>query len=803
VLISLTAAGPRAGGKGAALARLHDHGLPVPRTWVVPPADFRAHLELYGLWDAAVRGEHSAVHEGILAAPPPELHAPAVRMAVRSSALEEDGKRFSHAGQYESVLGVSAADLGVAVRTCWASYHGARVVAYRAGVVTPGAMAVLVQEMVDARTAGVLFTTNPVTGSWREMAIEAVWGLGEPLVGGVVMPDRYLVRRPRRTPAPVQALLARVRLELESETIATQEREMVLGGAGAERATAENPGTKRPRNTGVTYASPLAPHARKLPREELYALCRLGLRVESVARSPQDIEWAQDRAGKFWVLQARPITTQQRLPRGGQTLWSRRFIGERWPDGATPLGWSIIRPILDYFIAYPRTTSRYLGGEPPLRLVRGHPYINVTVFRHLAFKIPGTPPPRFMLDFFPPEEVDTWVRRRAAPPDLRVYASIFRETFDERRWRRFRWNPFANWRAWDSYLAELPDRLAELDAAPPGSALAIATPIVRDYIKVHITSLLFANMAYEIVGPMLPEDSRGALLRAPAGTITAQVNAELWALGKDRSRLQRFLARHGHRSSASWEVFARRWAEDPASVLRLATLAAEGPDPAVRIADEEAQTRAALLALPDPRLRWAVGLTQTYLRLREEQRYHLDRVLFVLKRKLVELGRRWFDDPEDVRFLLTTELDGHLGRDELRRIAWQRKEEGVDPAPPDFMDGDAALELSVGDAHRLEGLGISPGVVRGRTRVIRSPDEGGRLLPGEILVARATDPGWTPLFSRAGGLILELGGMLSHGAVVAREYHLPGVVNLPGVTSRLVDGTDVTVDGRNGTVWIH
>jgi pyruvate,water dikinase len=119
------------------------------------------------------------------------------------------------------------------------------------------------------------------------------------------------------------------------------------------------------------------------------------------------------------------------------------------------------------------------------------------------------------------------------------------------------------------------------------------------------------------------------------------------------------------------------------------------------------------------------------------------------------------------------------------------------------MDGDAALELSVGDAHRLEGLGISPGVVRGRTRVIRSPDEGGRLLPGEILVARATDPGWTPLFSRAGGLILELGGMLSHGAVVAREYHLPGVVNLPGVTSRLVDGTDVTVDGRNGTVWIH
>ncbi|MDP2317673.1 MAG: PEP/pyruvate-binding domain-containing protein [Pseudomonadota bacterium] len=786
MLIPLSEAGPRvAGGKGAALWRLAQHGVPVPATWVLPPDVFRDFLRQAGLWALAERGDHAAVHARILEAEMPSFEGVATRMAVRSSALEEDGKAHSHAGQYESVLGVEAAGLREAVRRCWASYHGPRAVAYRNGKVTPGAMALLVQEMIDARTAGVLFTVNPVTGSWREMAVEAVWGLGEPLVGGNVVPDRYLVRRPRRTPGPVQAILARTRLELTSETVARQDRQLVLQGGGLVDGAAE------------------APFARKLPRAELFALCRLGLRAETVQGGPQDVEWVQDRAGRFWVVQSRPITTRQELPRGGRTLWTRRFIGERWPEGATPLGWSIIAPVLEHFVAYPGTSARFLGGDPPLRLVGGHPYVNVTVFRHLAFKLPGGPPPRFMLDFFPPEEERTWVRRSAAPPDLRVYAAILGETFRERRWRRFRWNPLGNWRAWDAFLDELPPRLAALEAAAPADALAIATPLVRDYVKVHITSLLFANMAYEIVGPLLPEAARPALLRAPSGTITARVNAELWSLGHDPSRLEPFLAAHGHRSSASWEVFARRWSEDPDGVLRLARLAAEGPDPRLRLAREEAETHAALAALTDAPLRYAVGLTQTYLRLREEQRYHLDRVLFALKRKLVALGAQWFDDPEDVRFLTVAELDGALGVEELRRTVVRRAAEPVDRAPPDFLDGDEALAVAAGDAHRLQGLGISPGVVRGRVRIIRSPAEGDRLQPGEILVARATDPGWTPLFARAGGLILELGGMLSHGAVVAREYRLPGVVNIPGATTRLADGVEVTVDGRGGGVWVH
>lgn len=747
----------------------------MPRTWVLPPDAFRAFLRHAGLWELAREGRDAELRARILGAELPfALPAVAPRMAVRSSALDEDGRVHSHAGQYESVLNVQPEGLADAVLRCWASYHGERATAYRGGPGAPGGMAVLVQEMVDARVAGVLFTVNPLTGSWREMTAEAVWGLGETLVGGQVIPDRYVVRRPRRAAA---WLLAGARLDLESEVVARQDRQVVPARTG-----------------GVEDAPADAPLARKLTRGEVLELCRLGLRAESLLDAPQDMEWAQDRAGRFWVLQSRRITSRAELPRGGATLWTRRFMGERWPEGATPLGWSILAPVLEHFIAYPATSVRFLGGEPPLRLVGGHPYVNVTVFRHLAFKAPGMPPPRFLLDFFPPDEEQQWLRRAAAPPDLRVYASILKETFEERRWRRFRWNPLTNWRAWEDFLARLGARLAVLEAAAPEAALAIGTEIVRDYVKIHITSLLFANIAYEIVAPKLTLREQERLLRPPAGSITTRVNGELWDLGRDPARLAAFLRDHGHRSSASWEVYSRRWAEDPEGVLRLAAMLAEGPDPRLRVEKGE---------IPSSR---GVFLAQTYLRLREEQRYHLDRIFYVLKRQLRRLGARWFADPDDVRFLTASELaagelDGSVP--DLHRIVERRRAEIVDPAPPDFLRGDEALLASTRETHRFQGLGISPGIVRGRTRVLGSPDEGHRLLPGEILVARSTDPNWTPLFPRAAGLVLELGSMLSHGAVVAREYRVPGVVNIAGATRLFPDGTEITLDGRGGGVWVH
>lgn len=782
MLVPLDAADPATiGGKAATLRRLQAAGLPVPRTWVLPTDALEAFLAHHRLDPAA-----PDLPERIRLLPLPwVLDCPAPLLAVRSSALGEDGRRASHAGQYESVVGVAVDRLAEAVREVWASWYAPRAVAYRARQgVRSGGMAVLVQELVDARVSGVLFTVDPLVGSWRQVTVEAVWGLGEALVSGQTVPDRYVLRRPRRSPRGPFAGLGRVALPLETEAVAPQATERVV-------------------ERGVVVDRPTeAPLARKLLRDELEALGRLGLAAERHLGEPQDVEWVQDRAGAFWIVQARPITTRAELPRGGATLWTRRFIGERFPEGVTPLGWSIVGPVLEWFIDYPATSARYLGGDPPLRRVRGHPYLNVTVFRHLAFKLPGAPPPRFMLDVFPPEEAERWTRRAAAPPDARVYASILATTFSERRWRRFRWNPFSNWRAWEAFRETLPARLDALAAAPPERALPLATPLLRDYVKVHVTSLLFANLFYEVVGPRLSPADQAVLLHAPAGTVTRQINAELWGVARDERRLPGFLLRHGHRSDASWEVFSRRWADDPDGVRRLAALVRDEPDPRRRMAEDE-RAVARVMAGLDPTLRRLVTLTQHYLRLREEQRYHLDRLFFVLRDRLLALGARWFDDPWQVRFLEADELDGRLGVDELRRTAGRRAAEPVDPHPPDFLQGDQAMELPAAASRRLQGVGISPGVARGRVRVVERPEDGLALEPGEILVARATDPGWTPLFVRAGGLVLELGGLLSHGAVVAREYRLPGVVNVVGATRVLRDGQEITLDGRSGAVWVH
>ena len=453
-----------AGGKGANLVRMARAGLPLPRTWILPARAYVAFLEHHGLL-ARARSADAAGHTH-LAELVPTLALPfavphlAERLAVRSSAGDEDGREGTLAGAYRTELDVPPEGVGAALLRCWASWHLARA---RGGVQVGAApdMALVLMEMVEPRTAGVMFTMNPLTGSWAEVVVEAVWGLGESLVSGKAVPDRYVVRRPRGWAAQLavpgwtqaglagragigRALAARG-LTVVSETVVEQRQGLRRAGAG-----------------GTESFRVEAPGARKLLRDDLVALAALGLRVEAALGGPQDVEWAQEAGGGFVLVQARPVTARQELPRGGEALWTRRFVGERWPHGATPLGWSLMEPLLGHFVGYPATSGRYLGGEPPFRLVRGHPYVNVTVLRHLAFKLPGAPPPRFLLDFFPPEEEARWLRRTAASPDLRVYASILGETVAERRWERFRWNPLTNPAAWDDFRTRLDGRLAEL-----------------------------------------------------------------------------------------------------------------------------------------------------------------------------------------------------------------------------------------------------------------------------------------------------------------------------------------------------
>ncbi len=849
------------GGKALGLAALVERGLPVPEGVVLTVRVFRAFLAQNGLLDSAARLLRSpdaqrarALQASIRSAALPVELAAALRsegerlgpyLAVRSSGVEEDRERASYAGIYHTELAVRPGDaLEEAVRRCWAAAFAPRALRYgeRAGRRARPGIALLVQRLVRARAAGVVFTVDPMSGSWRQMIVEAAWGLGEAVAGGKVVPDHYLVQRPRRLPEPLQRVAARVRLDVLQENIQQQERQLALGrdGLGWEAV----PSRLRGR--------------RKLSRARLLQLCRLALRAEALGGCPQDVEWALDAQGELVLLQARPVTATPEPFRAPEALWTRRFIGERWNEPATALGWSLVRPMLEHFIGYPRTGARHLGGGPTIRLVDGCPYINATVFRHLAFKLPGFPPPRFMMDMLPPDEERAWLARFAAPPGVRVYAAILSETFAERRWRRFRWNPVSNHRAWDELEPRLEREVPLLVEPPAGcrdrhAALARADEGMRlahEYVKVHVTSLLFANLWYQLTEGALAlqlgargDELARQLLRCPAGNMTVSTNHDLWSLARQArslgvelerlpepdspfgQALAAFLAQHGHRSESSWEIMSARWAEQPQQVLALLrhSLRAGEQDPAERARAQAAAGARALdelhrLVTHPLRRHFLVGLvrlTRRYLELRENQRYHFDRLLFGVKRNYLLIGQGWVEsgvlaDAGDIRHLEDREvragLAGSMSPERLRAAVARRSERHARQrhlSPPDFLLGEAMERLPEVAGSRMVGLGTSPGQVRGRVRVVRVLEDAQRLRAGEILVARAMDPGWTPLFLVAAGVILELGSQLSHGSVVAREYKLPMVVNLRAATRLLRDGQEVSLDGARGVVWLH
>lgn len=828
-LAELAGQDPRAlrrsvGGKAAGLAGLVGMGLPVPPAVVVPVAALQAHLAHAGLWAAARRGEDlsAALLQGSLRPALSRALRQAVAalgpagdllLAVRSSAIDEDEAGSSFAGQYLTLLGVRPGPaLEAAILRCWASAWSPTAAAYRKARgrrgIAAAPMAVVVQRLVQPRCAGVLFTVNPATGSWREMAVEAAWGQGEAVVSGAVVPELHLVRRPRRTPRPVQRVLARVRLEPQSTTPGQQQERWVV-----------DPLAARPEL--VAEPIPAALLARPcLEREELLRLCRIGLRVEGRLGSPADVEWALDEQGRVWVLQARPVTAGADVRRAGPALWTRRFVGERWTAPATPLGWSLMRELLEWFVAYPETSRRLLGGAPPTRLHRHAPYFNVTVFRHLAFKAPGFPPPRFMVELLPPDEERGWLRRRAQAPDLRVYASILAETLRERRWQRFRWNLFTNPRAWQALLPQLERGLAELATPIDRRAEAVARTqacmgLARQYVKVHICSLLFANIWFQVAAAALEADGlaelEADLLAPPGDSLTARANRDIWRLGRGELSLAELLAAHGHRADGSWELFAPRWHQDPSLVLQLAAAAAQGPDPAIAAAAGAARAQQALRRLRGPTSA-VVRLARSYLALREDQRYVFDRLTWAWNQAWTWLEA---DTGVALRFLEQGEvrslLDGELPRAQAEALVARRREEldqerarrAAGDEPPTFLVGDDEGPADALGDRVLIGTGISPGVATGPARIVRSLADAHRLRPGDILVTRATDPAWTPLFLNAKGVVMEIGGMLSHGAVVAREYRLPAVVNVAGATRRLQDGQVITVDGGSGRIWLR
>jgi rifampicin phosphotransferase len=852
------------GGKAAALDALGDSSVAIPAWFVVAPAAFAASLApaRRAQLERALAAEDAPAAAAALANLTPDLAlcgalARAVAalcpngelVAVRSSALEEDGARASYAGQFDSYLNVAPADVAARVADVWRSAFGARALAYH-GVAgqrgMPQAPAVLVQRMVRAVCAGVAFSADPTTGQRGVAVVTAVAGLGDRLVDGAS-----------------DALTARVNRS---------------GAVTFAPATGD----------GAKPGEPAVP----LSERQAAAIAALARACERHFGRPQDIEWAME-AGQLFLLQSRPITTLAEVadPDGWLRLWDNSNIAESYGGVTTPLTFSFALAVYEQVY---RQLARTLGAPPRLveahadtfrhmlGMVRGRVYYNLISWYRLLSLLPGfAVNRRFMEQMMGVKEglpPSVLAELTALPWHARVNDArrlvaalagmVAKLVTLRQRVRRFT-------RRLDRVLGTAPD----LAAMRPDELVAHYRDLERRLITrwdAPLLNDLFVMAFYGLLRALAARwcgDASGALanelVSGEGGIISAEPAARVRELARLAAADPAFVATLAGGTVATVEravrahpAFAARYAayldrfadrcleelklesatlrDDPLPLLRAvaqvagALPAADGAGRTTVRGDEarhraERQARRAIGPRPLRRalFRMVLGQARRRIRDRENLRFERTRVFGRVRRIVVELGRRLYAtnrlaDPRDVFYLEIGEVLGYVegtatttdlaGLVALRRAEYDgyRAQEPPDDRfetrgavyqgnrfhAPAAVDAPSSAS-SAGETR--QGIGCCPGVVRGRVRLISDP-RNAHLGQGEILVAERTDPGWIMLFPAAAGVVVERGSLLSHSAIVARELGIPTIVAARGVLGWLAERDLVEMDGGAGTI---
>ncbi len=808
------------GMKAVNLGRLIRGGFPVPGGFAVTTHAYRARRG-----DASRAGsaalERDALSPDLLDAilsAYRALGSPPV--AVRSSATAEDMVGASMAGQYDTFLDITDEHgLIDAVRCCWASVDSPRTRTYFAehGIdVNEVAMAVIVQRLVPADVAGVLFTANPKSGTRREMLVEASWGLGEAVVSGRVQPD--VLRIEHDTGRVIDARIA--------------DKQIHIPPGGHEERPVDEP---RRRIACLRSA-------------DVHALWRMGARAAAHFAAPQDLEWALHN-GELFLLQTRPITTLEEAEAyeqvlqaertrlreadaGGRGPWVIHNLGETLPH-PTPLTWSVIRRFMSGDGGF-GTMYREAGFSPSpiacrdgfLERIAGRIYMDL-----------ARAPEMFLADY--PFRYDAREVRRNpdaanAPPTLPTGSAMGRlaaarkvgatgakiKAMSADLDQRLREQIIPAFVAWCEA-----ERAADLTSLS-GEALAERwrerqRRVLDEFAPQSLLPGLVSGMALAELQTLLhehvwDEDPRAladlfSSARPPDRTVLA--NAELYEVARGSRPVETWLADHGHRAPEEFDLATPRWREQPPRLEPILAGLRDGADPIALHKDHVAKVQARLDALaqrlsaPVRRdLLQRVELTRRYVAFREDGKDYLMLGYALLRETALEIGRR-LEIGDGIFFLQEAEaLDAlRIGFAPLHLIAERRRAYRAESrvALPQIIDSDSIDTL--GEPPRLESVGshpafaLSSGVASGPARVLASPDEPRAIGKGYVLVCRSTDPAWTPLFVNAAALVMECGGALSHGAVVAREMGIPAVV-LPNATTLFADGETLTVDGHRGAI---
>ena len=833
---------PHVGGKGLNLGKLTRAGFRVPQGFCVTTDAYRFSVQNLSEQSASAIKELVLSQELVA-----EIHTAREKLqtatvAVRSSATAEDLAEASFAGQQDTFLNVASDELLDALKACWASLWSERAIAYRQtqGIGDEGlAMAVVVQEMCEADVSGVLFTVSPFRADVS--IVESNWGLGESVVSGAITPDSFHISRETG--------------EILEKNVATK-REMVTAAGVSEVSSAQRdvPSLTDAQLQELTqlgmqietfYGKPMDIEWALADEQFVLLQARdITTPVTPTTSSERVHPTSGTDTESVEKIRQAEIQILEACAEAYGTVWCHYNLAEVLP-APLPMTWAIVKEFMSDAGGLGKA-YRGLGFHPRKRgdsdgvldLICGRVYVNLNREAELYFE--GFP---FAHDFNAlkqnPQQAmyaqaQTDITRSNASFWLKLPLHIIRMSKAEMRLRRCRSD-------FDRLLREevFPAFQAEVEAEQNLSYSELSdaelvtkfqtwrTKTLDDFAPKALTATLLAGFSLQRLEAALQKclDETAAkvlasrLISGLSGNLTVETNERLWRVANGDLTLTDFIKNYGHRAVDEFELAQPRWREDTTYLEQVIASfqheASEGDGQQFAGQVEQRESAEAELntALGDKanlqkQIESELDFTRRYMPFRETAKFYLMLGYEQIRRALLELDNR-YELEGGIFYLVPDELESLIDGDDFSDIIATRRTERelmLQIEIPDVIFSDALEQIgapvSIDAAEKYTGVGVSAGVAIGKARVLLTPSDVNPSDRDYILVCPSTDPAWTPLFLHAAGLVMERGGILSHGAVVAREYGVPAVANIPHATQRIADGQELQVDGDKGIVSI-
>lgn len=764
-------------------------------------------------------------------------------VAVRSSAAAEDSSKASFAGIHESFLNVQGIEnIMSAIKGCYASLWTERAVGYRRkmGISDQEVLpSVVIMEMAPAEASGIAFTCDPRTGREDVITVNANFGLGESVVAGSVDPDRYCIHN------------SSFLLKIGSITIGRKEGVTLLREGG---------GTEF-QNTGQTPQKQVLSDENiiRLGYLILRVFAALGNH-----RLHQDVEWVFD-GHDFCLVQARPVTVLPRYTfpeiQDQPDIWSNSNVKDTVPIVSSTLNYSLTW-IGNAFLTAFFTRMGYPvpEGLSFLQLFQGRNYLNMAVFQWCFYDSIGTRPDELNKALGGHEPEIKINEKRNLAKTIKRKLSMLKLVRIMSKTKKKAESSFSRVREQTKTMLDKDYRkFSANDFLELFSQLARTAAEYAPVVMIINSSGSFPNLILvKLLEKSCPEKGNALTnaLLAGAATITSAEHGyrlvELAEIARNdiaakkfftapeydpmdwerklpdpsgfKQGFREFLDEFGHRAIYEMDVINPRWREDPSYPLNIIRGILETADLG-KIRASQREKRDQAWAEINRRLpfyrRWLVKYLvkdiEKSVALREMGK-SVAILMYEPMRKLAqEFGRRFekrgiLEEQADIYHCTWAEcisvISGYWDGKGLDILVGERKitrKELADVSPPDFIiEGTPqfANPVSQLEGNALRGQGVAAGKAAGTARIIGHPNEAEKLQTGDVLVAPSTDPGWTPLFLKVSAIVMETGGFLAHGAIVAREYGVPAVVNIPGAMKIIQDGQNIIVDGDEGKVYL-